>query len=70
MVSQAQSSSLRITGATIVTMNDAFEVIEGDVLVRNGRIVAVWSGPTPPDGVVVGDASVVAAGLSISSFQG
>jgi len=40
MVSQAQSSAL-ITGATIVTMNDAFEVIEGDVLVRNGRIVAI-----------------------------
>ena len=34
-------ASLRLTGATIVTMNDAFEVIEGDVLVRNGRIVAI-----------------------------
>lgn len=40
MVPQAQGSAL-ITGATIVTMNDAFEVIEGDVLVRNGRIVAI-----------------------------
>jgi 5-methylthioadenosine/S-adenosylhomocysteine deaminase len=32
---------LRISGATIVTMNDAFEVIEGDVLVRDGRIAAI-----------------------------
>ena len=41
MVSQAQSASLAVRGATILTMNDAFEVIDGDVLVRNGRIVAI-----------------------------
>lgn len=54
MVSQPQSASLagphaplpregglKILGATIVTMNDAFEIIEGDVLVRDGRIAAV-----------------------------
>ena len=47
MVPQAQGSalanppSLRIVGPTILTMNDAFEVIEGDVLVRNGRIAAI-----------------------------
>jgi len=34
-------ASLRISDATVVTMNDAFEVIEGDVLVRNGRIAAI-----------------------------
>ena len=32
---------LLIRGATILTMNDAFEVIEGDVLVRDGRIAQI-----------------------------
>ena len=41
MVPQAQSPSLIIRDTTIVTMNDAFDVIEGDVLVRSGRIVAI-----------------------------
>ena len=54
MVSQPQSAALAgsharqprvdgliIRGATIVTMNDAFEVVEGDLLVRDGRIVSV-----------------------------
>jgi len=41
MVPQPQSASLIVRGATIVTMNDAFEVIEGDVLVRDGRIAVV-----------------------------
>lgn len=34
-------ASLALTGATILTMNDAFEVIEGDVSVVNGRIAEV-----------------------------
>jgi 5-methylthioadenosine/S-adenosylhomocysteine deaminase len=34
-------SSLLIRNATILTMNDALDVVEGDVLVRDGRIVAV-----------------------------
>ena len=41
MVPANQSASLIVRGATIVTMNDAFEVIEGDVLVRDGLIVSV-----------------------------
>jgi 5-methylthioadenosine/S-adenosylhomocysteine deaminase len=41
MVPEPQSSSLIIRNATIVTLNDAFEVIEGDVLVRDGRIVEI-----------------------------
>src|SRR5687768_15513397 len=45
MVSEPQGASLIIRGATIVTMNDAFEVIEGDVLVRGGRIVTVGTVP-------------------------
>src|SRR5437879_12732423 len=37
---------------TVVTMNPGREVIEdGHVLVRDGRIVAIWRGPKPPVGV-------------------
>lgn len=39
MVPEPQSTSLLIRGATVVTMNHTFDVIEGDVLVRDGRIV-------------------------------
>jgi 5-methylthioadenosine/S-adenosylhomocysteine deaminase len=48
MVPQPQSTSLTIRGATIVTMNDTFEVIEGDVVVRDGRIESI--GPAPAAG--------------------
>jgi 5-methylthioadenosine/S-adenosylhomocysteine deaminase len=41
MVPQPQSPSLIIRGATILTMNDAFDVIEGDVVVRGGRIESI-----------------------------
>ena len=34
-------ASLKLTSATILTMNDALEVIEGDVSIRDGRIAAV-----------------------------
>jgi len=44
MVPQPQGPSLLISGATILTINDAFDVIEGDVLVRDGRIARI--GPT------------------------
>ena len=50
MVPQPQSPSLVIRGATILTMNDAFEVIEGDVLVRDGRIAEL--------GRITGDVAV------------
>jgi 5-methylthioadenosine/S-adenosylhomocysteine deaminase len=54
---------LLIEGVTVVTMDDRHTVIpHGSVLVRAGRIVAVWSGPRPPAGVAIGDASVVHAG--------
>ncbi len=37
---------------TVVTMNAAREVIEdGHVLVRDGRILAIWNGSKPPAGV-------------------
>ena len=41
MVPQPQSPALIVRGATILTMNDAFDVIEGDVVVRGGRIESI-----------------------------
>jgi len=43
MVPQPESASLAVLNATIVTMNDAFDVIEGDVVIRDGRIVSIGS---------------------------
>src|SRR5215471_1753802 len=37
------SPSIIIRNATIVTMNDRFDVVEGDALVRSGRIAAIGS---------------------------
>src|SRR6266540_7186645 len=60
-----------IEGATVVTMDDNHTVIpHGRVLVREGRIVAVWQGPEPPEGVAVGEASVVRAGPQDLLFPG
>jgi hypothetical protein len=62
---------LLIQGATVVTMDDNHTVIPfGRVLVRNGQIVAVWSGPKLPPGVTIGDASVVQAGPQDLLFPG
>jgi len=41
MVPQPQSSSLIIKNATILTMNDALDVVHGDVVIRGGRIDAI-----------------------------
>jgi 5-methylthioadenosine/S-adenosylhomocysteine deaminase len=40
-------ASLKLTSATLLTMNDALEVIEGDLSIRDGRIAAV--GAIDPD---------------------
>src|SRR5262245_13135200 len=62
---------LLISGATVVPMDDSHTVIpHGSVLVRDGRIVAVWSGPKPPPGISVGDASVIDAGPQELLFPG
>jgi hypothetical protein len=62
---------LLIEGATVVTMDDAHTVIpHGRVLIRDGRVVAVWRGPTPPEGVTVGEASVVHAAPRTCSSRG
>lgn len=56
---------------TVVTMDDAGRVLEdGRVLVRDGRIVAAWSGATPPAGVLVGAAQVVDVGADARIFPG
>jgi 5-methylthioadenosine/S-adenosylhomocysteine deaminase len=53
--------SLLLRG-TVVTMDDAHHVLaDGNVLVRDGKIIAVWSGPPPP-GVSTEGARVVSAG--------
>src|SRR6187399_2320312 len=38
--------SLLIRGGTIVTMNDGFDVIQGDLSIRDGRIAAIGSNLT------------------------
>jgi len=47
--SNSDSPTIVIRNATIVTMNDRFDVIGGDVLVRDGRIASVGAN-TEPDG--------------------
>lgn len=54
MVPQPQGTSLSIRNATILTMNDALDVVHGDVLVRDGRIASV--GPAARGGGTVIDA--------------
>src|ERR1700681_2135159 len=34
-------ASLLVRGGTILTMNDHFDIVEGDVSIRNGRIAAI-----------------------------
>jgi len=47
--SNSDSPAIVIRNATIVTMNDRLDVIGGDVVVRDGRIVSVGTN-TEPDG--------------------
>jgi 5-methylthioadenosine/S-adenosylhomocysteine deaminase len=62
---------LLLEGATVVTMDDRHSVLpHGRVLVRDGLIAAVWSGPVPPVGVEVGDASVIELGRDDLVFPG
>ena len=52
--------SLLIRNATIVTMNDRFEIVDGAVGIRDGRIVSV--GPEPAGDPPRWDATVNAGG--------
>jgi hypothetical protein len=71
LASWGSARGILIEGATVVTMDEEHTVLpHGPVLVRDGRIVAVWQAPTPPDGVTVGDASVVRAGPQDLLFPG
>lgn len=42
---QPRVGGLIVRGATIVTMNDTFDIVEGDLLVRDGRIVSIGTVP-------------------------
>jgi cytosine/adenosine deaminase-related metal-dependent hydrolase len=65
------AQAILVEGATVVTMDGRHTVIpHGRVLVRDGRIVAVWRGPQPPDGIAVDGASVVEAGPQDLLFPG
>ena len=46
-------ASLLIRGGTVVTMNDRFDIVEGDVSIRGGRIAAIESRCTDQHDVVV-----------------
>jgi cytosine/adenosine deaminase-related metal-dependent hydrolase len=56
---------------TVVTMDDQHSVISnGSVLVRNGRIVAIWHGIEPPDRTPVGNAEQVRLPRAALIFPG
>ena len=63
MVPKPQSTSLTVRDATIVTMNDAFEVIEGDVLIRDGRIVSIGATNETADQVIHANGSYLLPGF-------
>ena len=56
--------SLLLRNAVIVTMNDQFEVVHGDVSIRDGRIAAVGRVPNAPhDRVIDAEGDYVLPGL-------
>jgi len=56
---------------TVVTMDAAGTVLHnGNVLVRNGKIVATWIGTTPPKGTPIGDAIQIDLGSKGLIFPG
>jgi cytosine/adenosine deaminase-related metal-dependent hydrolase len=56
--------SLLIRGGLIVTMNDAFDIVEGDISIRNGRIDAIGAHlPGPHDRVLDAQGGYVLPGL-------
>jgi 5-methylthioadenosine/S-adenosylhomocysteine deaminase len=57
------ASGILIEGATVVTMDNEHNVIpSARLLVRSGKIVAIWTGRTPPAGVDISDATVIKSG--------
>jgi 5-methylthioadenosine/S-adenosylhomocysteine deaminase len=56
---------------TVVTMDSAGTILQnGNVLVRNGMIVATWNGQNPPKGISIGGAVQVDLGSSARIFPG
>src|SRR6185436_3057576 len=56
--------SLLIRSGTVVTMNDRFDIVEGDVSIRDGRIAAIGSGiGGPHDRVIDAGGGYVLPGL-------
>jgi 5-methylthioadenosine/S-adenosylhomocysteine deaminase len=67
----APSTPAMILDGTIVTMNASRDVIQnGHVLIRDGRIVAVWRGGKVPDGVDTADAVRVPLGRHAYIYPG
>lgn len=57
--------------ATVVTMDASGTILHnGNVLVRNGKIVATWIGTTPPKGTAVDDAILIDLGSKALIFPG
>ena len=46
-------SSLLIRNGVVITMNDAFDVVHGDVSIRDGRIAAIGPDAAPPHDTVI-----------------
>jgi len=56
---------------TVVTMDEAGTLVPaGNVLVRSGKIIAVWRGVKPPAGTPIGDALVVDLGPKTLIYPG
>ncbi len=58
------AAPLLVRAATLLTMNDALDVIEGDLLVRDGRIAAIGRDLDAPDARIIdADGDVVLPGF-------
>ncbi len=53
LIRHATTSSVLIRNATVVTMNDGYEVLDGAVSVRDGRIASVGAEPPQPHDIVI-----------------
>jgi len=63
MVPQPQGTSLKIQNAKIITMNDAFDTVEGDVVMRDGRIVSIGKSNEAVDRVIDAHGAYVLPGF-------
>jgi len=56
---------------TVVTMDSAGSILRGgSILIRNGKIVAMWQGPTAPNGAQIGEAVEIYLGENALIFPG